>query len=115
MTGRKLIMDFPVTASSHRLAEYRGRGGYATLDKTLRELRPDQVTKEVTASGILGHGGAAFPAGRKWGVIRLNDDQPHYLCANADEGEPGTFKDRWILEHTPHLLIESMLIAGYAL
>jgi NADH-quinone oxidoreductase subunit F len=81
----------------------------------LREMRPEQVTKEVAASGILGHGGAAFPAGRKWGVIKLNDDQPHYLCANADEGEPGTFKDRWILEHAPHLLIESMLISAYAL
>ena len=78
-------------------------------------MRPEQVTKEVAASGILGHGGAAFPAGRKWGVIKLNDGQPHYLCANADEGEPGTFKDRWILENAPHLLLESMLISAYAL
>ena len=114
-SGRKLIMTFPVTATSHLLAEYRARGGYATLDKVLREMRPEQVTKEVAASGILGHGGAAFPAGRKWGVIKLNDGQPHYLCANADEGEPGTFKDRWILENAPHLLLESMLIAAYAL
>ena len=53
--------------------------------------------------------------GRKWGVVNLNDGQPHYLCANADEGEPGTFKDRWILENAPHLLLESMLIAAYAL
>ena len=59
MTGRKLIMTFPVTATSHRLADYRARGGYATLDKVLREMRPEQVTKEVAASGILGHGGAA--------------------------------------------------------
>ena len=78
-------------------------------------MAPQDVTKEVTASGILGHGGAAFAAGRKWQVIKLDDGQPHYLCANADEGEPGTFKDRWILEHAPHLLIESMLIAAYAL
>jgi NADH-quinone oxidoreductase subunit F len=115
MTGRKLIMTFPVTATSHTLADYRARGGYETLARVLREMRPEQVTKEVTASGILGHGGAAFPAGRKWGVIKLNDEQPHYLCANADEGEPGTFKDRWILEHAPHLLLESMAIAAYAL
>ncbi|MCK7524237.1 MAG: hypothetical protein MZV64_44695 [Ignavibacteriales bacterium] len=60
----------------------------------------------------MGHGGAAFPVGRKWAVIKLDDGQPHYLCANADEGEPGTFKDRWILENAPHLLLESMLIAG---
>ncbi len=115
MTGTKLIMNFPVTATSHLLADVRARGGYATLDKVLRTMRPEEVTKEVAASGILGHGGAAFPAGRKWGVIKLNDEQPHYLCANADEGEPGTFKDRWILENAPHLLLESMLIAAYAL
>ena len=115
MSGKKLLMTFEVTPTSHLLADYRARGGYATLQRVLREMRPDQVTKEVAASGILGHGGAAFPAGRKWGVIQLNDGAPHYLCANADEGEPGTFKDRWILEHAPHLLIESMLIAAYAL
>ena len=115
MTGTKLIMTFPVTATSHLLADYRARGGYDTLAKALREMRPEQITKEVVTSGILGHGGAAFPAGRKWGVIKLNDEQPHFLCANADEGEPGTFKDRWILENAPHLLLESMLITAYAL
>jgi NADH-quinone oxidoreductase subunit F len=115
MTGRKLLMTFAVTDTSHTLAEYRARGGYATLEKVLRQMRPEEVTKEVAASGLLGHGGAAFPAGRKWGVIKLNDEQPHFLCANADEGEPGTFKDRWILENAPHLLLESMLITSYAL
>jgi len=108
-------MTFPVTATSHTLADYRARGGYATLEKVLRGMQPADVTKEVTASGIQGRGGAAFPAGRKWGVINLSDGKPHYLCANADEGEPGTFKDRWILENAPHLLVESMLIAAYAL
>ena len=111
----KLLMTFPVTATSHLLAEYRARGGYAALDKALRTLTPDAITKEVTASGLQGRGGAAFSAGRKWSVIQLDDGQPHYLCANADEGEPGTFKDRWILENAPHRLIESMLIAAYAL
>ena len=113
--GRKLLMTFDVTGTSHTLADYRARGGYRTLEKVLREMKPGDVTKEVTASGIQGRGGAAFPAGRKWGVIHLRDGQPHYLCANADEGEPGTFKDRWILENAPHLLLESMLIAAYAL
>ena len=115
MNGRKLLMTFPVTATSHTLAEYRARGGYATLATVLRERTPEDVTKEVTASGLQGRGGAAFAAGRKWSVVHLNDGQPHYLCANADEGEPGTFKDRWILENAPHLLLESMLIASYAL
>jgi NADH-quinone oxidoreductase subunit F len=115
MPGRAILMDFPVTATSHLLADYRARGGYGTLTKVLGSMKPEQVTKEVAASGILGHGGAAFPAGRKWQVVHLDDGQPHYLCANADEGEPGTFKDRWILENAPHRLVESMAIAGYAL
>jgi NADH-quinone oxidoreductase subunit F len=115
MPGTQLLMTFPVTATSHTLAEYRARGGYATLARALSEMAPQDITKEVTAAGLLGHGGAAFSAGRKWGVVKLDDHQPHYLCANADEGEPGTFKDRWILEHAPHLLLESMLIASYAL
>jgi len=115
MPGKQLLMTFPVTATSHTLPDYVARDGYATLRKALTALKPEDVTKEVTAAGLLGHGGAAFPAGRKWSVVHLNDGQPHYLCANADEGEPGTFKDRWILENAPHLLIESMLIAAYAL
>ena len=115
MLDTKLIMTFPVTATSHSLDEYRARGGYGALEKALRQMRPEDVSREVTASGIQGRGGAAFPMGRKWAVVHLNDGQPHYLCANADEGEPGTFKDRWILEYAPHLLIESMMIASYAL
>ena len=115
MANAKVLMTFPVTAVSHTLADYRARGGYAALEKTMRQLKPEDVTREVTTSGIQGRGGAAFPMGRKWAVVHLNDGQPHYLCANADEGEPGTFKDRWILENAPHLLIESMLIAAYAL
>jgi len=115
MPGKQLLMTFPVTATSHLLDDYRARGGYETLARVLAEWAPQDVTKEVTAAGILGHGGAAFSAGRKWGVVKLDDGQSHFLCANADEGEPGTFKDRWILEHAPHLLIEGMLIAAFAL
>ncbi len=115
MADTKLLMTFPVTASSHTLADYRARGGYSALEKALRQMKPEQVAAEVNASGIQGRGGAAFPMGRKWAVVNPNDGQPHYLCANADEGEPGTFKDRWILEYAPHLLLESMLIAAYAL
>ncbi|MEO7362029.1 MAG: NADH-ubiquinone oxidoreductase-F iron-sulfur binding region domain-containing protein, partial [Gemmatimonadaceae bacterium] len=108
-------MNFDITPTSHTLAEYKARGGYKALEKALNEMKPEQVTKEVLSAGLLGHGGAAFLAGRKWGVVKLNDGQPHYLCMNADEGEPGTFKDRWFLENTPHLLLESMLIGSYAL
>jgi len=115
MPGRQLIMSFPVTATSHSLEEYRARGGYGALDKALRQMKPGDVVKEVTASGLQGRGGAAFSVGRKWQVVVYDDGQPHYLIANADEGEPGTFKDRWILENNPHVLLESMLIASYAL
>ncbi|HET6263893.1 MAG TPA: NADH-quinone oxidoreductase subunit NuoF [Usitatibacter sp.] len=111
----RLLMNFDVTPTSHTLADYRARGGYGALEKALATMTPQQVTAEVTASGIQGRGGANFSAGRKWSVVNLSDGQPHYLCANADEGEPGTFKDRWILENAPHLLLESMLIAAYAL
>ena len=115
MPSTRLLMTFPVTATSHTLADYRARGGYVTLGRVLREMTPQAVTAEVSASGIQGRGGAAFPMGRKWAVVNLNDGQPHYLCVNADEGEPGTFKDRWILENAPHLLLESMVIAAFAL
>ena len=111
----KVLMSFPVTATSHLLSEARARGAYTALEKALRTMTPEAIGKEVSASGLQGRGGAAFPTGRKWQVIQPDDGQPHYLCANADEGEPGTFKDRWILEHSPHQLIESMLIAAYAL
>jgi NADH-quinone oxidoreductase subunit F len=113
--GNGLLMSFELTPTSHTLAEYRKRGGYEALARVLNTLQPSDVTKEVTASGVLGHGGAAFPVGRKWAVIKLDDGHPHYLCANADEGEPGTFKDRWILENNPHQLLESMLITSYAI
>jgi NADH-quinone oxidoreductase subunit F len=115
MPGTQILMDFPVTATSHALADYRARGGYRALEKALTQMKPEEVTREVTASGLQGRGGAAFPVGRKWAVVKLYDGEPHYLCANADEGEPGTFKDRWVLENAPHLLLEAMLIASYAL
>jgi NADH-quinone oxidoreductase subunit F len=115
MPGRQLLMSFPVTATSHTLAEYRARGGYGALTKALATLKPSDIIKEVTASGLQGRGGAAFEVGRKWQVVQYDDGQPHYLIANADEGEPGTFKDRWILENNPHVLLESMLISSYAL
>lgn len=115
MTGRKVLMDFEVTPTSHSLDDYRARGGYEALEKALRTMKPREVTQEIVDSGLQGRGGAAFPAGRKWQGIDPDDGQPHYLIANADEGEPGTFKDRWVLEYSPHTLLESMLLSCYAL
>lgn len=114
LSGQKFFMNFPVTDTSHLLEAYRARGGYQGLAKAL-QMQPAEVTKEVSAAGILGHGGAAFPAGRKWGVVKLDDGEPHYVCMNADEGEPGTFKDRWLLEHVPHMCLEGLVIGSYAL
>jgi NADH-quinone oxidoreductase subunit F len=115
MAGRQLLMTFPVTANSHTLAEYRARGGYTVLENTLHHHTPRDVTQAVADAGLQGRGGAAFPTGRKWSVVVPGDGQPHYLIANADEGEPGTFKDRWILEQAPHLLLEGMLLSAYAI
>ena len=114
--ARKLLMTFEVTPTSHTLADYRARGGYAgdregaahdEAQAGHRRRSPPRASRAAAAP--------TSRPGRKWAVINLNDGQPHYLCANADEGEPGTFKDRWILENAPHLLLESMLIAAYAL
>lgn len=115
MDGHKVLMNFNVTARSHSLKAYRARGGYRGLEKALAQMKPEEVTQTIVDSGLQGRGGAAFPAGRKWQGIDPHDGQPHYLIANADEGEPGTFKDRWVLEFSPHTLIESMVISAYAL
>ena len=95
------------------LDSYRAHGGYAALRRTL-ELGPEDVIREVTESGLLGRGGAAFPTGVKWEAVAKQPTRPHYLVCNADESEPGTFKDRVLMEDDPFALIESMTIAAYA-
>jgi NADH-quinone oxidoreductase subunit F len=109
-----VFMSFAVTSESHTLDAYRGRGGYEALAKALRTLQPEDVEREVTASGLRGRGGANFPVGSKWSFVNKQSPVVH-LCCNADEGEPGTFKDRWILEHAPHQLVEGILLAAFAL
>lgn len=98
---------------SHTLRVYLEGGGYEAIKKVLRELEPSQVIDIVKASGLRGRGGAGFPAGVKWGFIPKVEG-PKFLAVNADEGEPGTFKDRAIMLHDPHLLIEGILICCYA-
>ena len=95
------------------LAGYRRAGGYRALARAI-ELGPAGVIKEVTVSNLLGRGGAAFPTGRKWEAVAREPARPHYLVCNADESEPGTFKDRVLLEEDPYAIVESMTIAGYA-
>jgi NADH-quinone oxidoreductase subunit F len=96
---------------------YRGwveRGGYAALKAALG-MAPDEVTAVVKESGLRGRGGAGFPTGLKWSFMPKNDGKPHYLICNADESEPGTFKDREIMRWTPHQLVEGCAIAAYAI
>lgn len=97
------------------LDDYVSRGGYAAFRRIVREaMPPDRIIAEVTASTLRGRGGAAFPTGAKWGFLPRDHAGPVYLVCNADESEPGTFKDRDILRYNPHAVIEGMLIAAYA-
>ncbi|NRQ34103.1 NADH-quinone oxidoreductase subunit E [Nonomuraea sp. NN258] len=95
------------------LDDYRATGGYAALRRAF-ELGPAGVIREVLESGLVGRGGAAFPTGRKWAAAAGQPDHPHYLVCNADESEPGTFKDRVIMEGDPYALVEAMTVAAYA-
>ncbi len=96
------------------LAGWKARGGYAALEKALA-MSPADVIEEVKTSGLRGRGGAGFPAGIKWSFMPKEREKPHYLCCNADEAEPGTFKDRELIRWTPHQLIEGCLIAAHAI
>ncbi len=94
---------------------YAADGGYEAAKKALTAMTPAQVIDEVTRANLRGLGGAGFPTGKKWSFIPKNSSKPVYLVVNADEGEPGTFKDRYLLERDPHAVIEGMLIAAYAI
>lgn len=96
-----------------RLDDYRAHGGYQALRRAL-DLGPAAIIREVTDAKLVGRGGAAFPTGRKWAAVASQPVRPHYLVCNADESEPGTFKDRVLMEEDPFALIEAMTIAGYA-
>ena len=95
--------------------EYIAQDGYAALGKVLTEMTPQEVIDLVLASGLRGRGGAGFPTGRKWQFARNNDAPQKYACCNADEGDPGAFMDRSVLEGDPHSVLEAMTIAGYAI
>jgi NADH-quinone oxidoreductase subunit F len=97
------------------LAEAKGKGRYATAERVLKTMKPDAVIDEVKNAGLRGRGGAWFPAGIKWGFMPKEPKGPSYLVINADEGEPGTFKDRQIMEKDPHVLLEGIAIACFAM
>ncbi len=107
----------PPIQDLHKLEVYDEHGGYDQLRRVIEDdsVEPDDITNEVKASGLTGRGGAAFPTGVKWSFMPEVDERPRFLGCNADESEPGTYKDRQIMEYNPHLLFEGMLLAGYAL
>ncbi len=96
------------------IEDYIAHDGYEALGKALSQMPPRQVIQEITDSGLRGRGGAGFPTGTKWSFVAQVDDFPKYVICNADESEPGTFKDRMVLEGDPHSMIEAMALAGYA-
>ncbi len=104
----------PPGEGAWRLADYLQGGGYGTARRVVTSMAPGDVVAEVRKASLRGRGGAGFPAGTKWSFVPQGGPGPKYLCVNADEGEPGTFKDRLVLLRAPHLLIEGMLIAAYA-
>ena len=96
------------------LSVYKAAGGYAAVSKAI-DMGPDAVIEEVKRASVRGRGGAGFPAGVKWGFVPKDTDKPKYLVVNADEGEPGTFKDTYFLKEDPHRLIEGCIITSLAL
>lgn len=104
----------PKIPNLHEIDVYVANGGYEQYRKVLK-LTPDEVSNEVKKSGLRGRGGACFPTGLKWTFMPKGNDKPKYLAINGDESEPGSFKDRQILEYNPHQLIEGIMIAGYAM
>jgi NADH-quinone oxidoreductase subunit F len=114
VTGEKILTRNFERPDSHTLAAYRQAGGYTALERA-RQMAPAEIVEEVKKSNLRGLGGAGFPTGAKWSFIPRDHTGPVYLVVNADEGEPGTFKDRYLLERDPHALIEGMLIAARAI
>ncbi|MEY3416879.1 MAG: NADH-quinone oxidoreductase subunit NuoF [Bacteroidota bacterium] len=94
---------------------YRKNGGYASVEKAVKTMSPDDVTEEVKKSGLRGRGGAGFPTGMKWSFVDKKSENPRYLVCNGDESEPGTFKDRYLMQKNPHALVEGMITASYAI
>ncbi|GHN01924.1 NADH-quinone oxidoreductase subunit F [Cytophagales bacterium WSM2-2] len=113
--GRKLLLEHINEPGIQTFEVYRKKGGYSSVEKALKTMKPDDVTEEVKKSGLRGRGGAGFPAGMKWSFIDKKSEKPRYLVCNADESEPGTFKDRYLMEKIPHILIEGMITSSYAL
>ena len=112
--GKKILLDKINVPGIKSYEVYRREGGYASVEKALK-MTPEAIIEEVKTSGLRGRGGAGFPVGMKWSFIDKKSGKPRHLVCNADESEPGTFKDRYLMEYIPHLLIEGMITSSIAL
>ena len=113
--GKKLLLANDHIEGIQTYEVYRNNGGYRSVEKALKTLKPEDIVEEVKKSGLRGRGGAGFPTGMKWSFLAKPEGVPRYLVCNADESEPGTFKDRYLMSRIPHLLVEGMITASYAL
>lgn len=113
--GRKLLLEHIDVPGIETFDVYRKTGGYRSVEKALKTMSPEEVVEEVKKANLKGRGGAGFPTGLKWSFLAKPEGVPRYLLCNADESEPGTFKDRYLMEKIPHLLIEGMIVSSYAL
>jgi NADH-quinone oxidoreductase subunit F len=113
--GVKLLLEKAHVEGIRSYEVYRREGGYRAVEKALKTMGPEAIVEEVKKSGLRGRGGAGFPAGMKWSFIAKPEGVPRHLVCNADESEPGTFKDRYLMEFLPHLLIEGLIVSSFAL
>lgn len=113
--ARKLLLTHIDVPGINTFEVYRQKGGYVAVEKVLKTMAPEDVVEEVKKSGLRGRGGAGFPTGMKWSFLAKPEGVPRYLVCNADESEPGTFKDRYLMTHIPHALIEGMIVSSFAL
>jgi bidirectional [NiFe] hydrogenase diaphorase subunit len=111
---RKVVLSNSGIIDPERLEDYVSRGGYSALAYALREMTPEEVCVEISKSGLRGRGGAGYPTGLKWDLVRKAPGDKKYVIANGDEGDPGAYMDRTLMESDPHRLLEGMAIAGYA-
>jgi NADH-quinone oxidoreductase subunit F len=113
--SKKILLEHINVPGIETLEVYRSKGGYSSVEKALKTMTQDAIVEEVKKSGLRGRGGAGFPTGMKWSFLAKPEGVARYLVCNADESEPGTFKDRFLMEKIPHLLIEGMITSSFAL
>src|SRR6187399_3547271 len=113
--SQKILLEKAHVEGIRSYEVYRREGGYRSVEKALKTMSPEAIVEEVKKSGLRGRGGAGFPAGMKWSFIAKPEGVPRHLVCNADESEPGTFKDRYLMEFLPHLLIEGLIVSSFAL